>query len=99
MKSRHHEILRYGNRKLYSLAVSDYVTRARVATFIGDGETVEVRKSDGQRENITTEVLLQVLLWQAEQGCPPPEDMVLMLVQAGQHRINKKQEQAEHVAS
>lgn len=93
----HHDILRYANRKLYSCAVSDYVSRQRIASFIGAGDTIKVLQASDKKD-ITTDVLIQVLQWQCAQGFAPPLDVVTLLACEGQKRLAASKEVADAVA-
>lgn len=60
-------IKRYGNRKLYDVAASNYVSLDEVATLIRDGETVQV-VDNVTGEDITAQTLTQIVLEEGKRG-------------------------------
>lgn len=60
-------IKRYGNRKLYDVEVSNYVSLDDVATLIRDGETVQV-VDNVTGEDITAQTLTQIVLDEGKRG-------------------------------
>ena len=60
-------IKRYGNRKLYDVAASEYVSLEQVAGIIRRGETVEVI-DNVTGDDITAQTLTQVVLEEERRG-------------------------------
>jgi polyhydroxyalkanoate synthesis repressor PhaR len=60
-------IKRYGNRKLYDVQASEYVSLEQVAGIIRGGETVEVM-DNVTGEDITAQTLTQVVLEEGKRG-------------------------------
>ena len=60
-------IKRYGNRKLYDVQASEYVSLEQVAAIIRSGETVEV-VDNVTGEDITAQTLTQVVLEEGKRG-------------------------------
>jgi polyhydroxyalkanoate synthesis repressor PhaR len=60
-------IKRYGNRKLYDVAASEYVSLEQVAAIIRAGETVEVI-DNVTGDDITAQTLTQVVLEEGKRG-------------------------------
>jgi polyhydroxyalkanoate synthesis repressor PhaR len=60
-------IKRYGNRKLYDVAASEYVSLEQVAAIIRRGETVEV-VDNVTGDDITAQTLTQVVLEEGRRG-------------------------------
>jgi polyhydroxyalkanoate synthesis repressor PhaR len=60
-------IKRYGNRKLYDVAASAYVSLEDIAALIRGGETVEVL-DNVTGEDITAQTLTQVVLEEGKRG-------------------------------
>ncbi|HSU15368.1 polyhydroxyalkanoate synthesis regulator DNA-binding domain-containing protein [Longimicrobium sp.] len=60
-------IKRYGNRKLYDVQASEYVSLEQVAGIIRGGETVEV-VDNVTGEDITAQTLTQVVLEEGKRG-------------------------------
>ena len=60
-------IKRYGNRKLYDVQASEYVSLEQVAAIIRGGETVEV-VDNVTGEDITAQTLTQVVLEEGKRG-------------------------------
>ncbi|HEX8243418.1 MAG TPA: polyhydroxyalkanoate synthesis regulator DNA-binding domain-containing protein [Longimicrobium sp.] len=60
-------IKRYGNRKLYDVQASEYVSLEQIAAIIRAGETVEV-VDNVTGEDITAQTLTQVVLEEGKRG-------------------------------
>ena len=60
-------IKRYGNRKLYDVAASEYVSLDQIAAIIRRGETVEVI-DNVTGDDITAQTLTQVVLEEGRRG-------------------------------
>ena len=60
-------IKRYGNRKLYDVQASEYVSLEQVAAIIRGGETVEVL-DNVTGEDITAQTLTQIVLEEGKRG-------------------------------
>ncbi|HEX6746455.1 MAG TPA: polyhydroxyalkanoate synthesis regulator DNA-binding domain-containing protein [Longimicrobium sp.] len=60
-------IKRYGNRKLYDVQASEYVSLEQIAAIIRGGETVEV-VDNVTGEDITAQTLTQVVLEEGKRG-------------------------------
>jgi polyhydroxyalkanoate synthesis repressor PhaR len=60
-------IKRYGNRKLYDVEASGYVSLEDIATLIREGETVEV-VDNVTGEDITAQTLTQIVLEEGKRG-------------------------------
>src|SRR4051812_12701563 len=60
-------IKRYGNRKLYDVQASEYVSLEQIAAIIRSGETVEVM-DNVTGEDITAQTLTQVVLEEGKRG-------------------------------
>jgi polyhydroxyalkanoate synthesis repressor PhaR len=60
-------IKRYGNRKLYDVAASEYVSLEQIAAIIRRGETVEVI-DNVTGDDITAQTLTQVVLEEGKRG-------------------------------
>ena len=60
-------IKRYGNRKLYDVAASAYVSLEDIAALIRGGETVEVL-DNVTGEDITAQTLTQIVLEEGKRG-------------------------------
>lgn len=60
-------IKRYGNRKLYDVEASNYVSLDQVAELIRDGETVQV-VDNVTGEDITAQTLTQIVLDEGKRG-------------------------------
>jgi polyhydroxyalkanoate synthesis repressor PhaR len=60
-------IKRYGNRKLYDVAASEYVSLDQIAAIIRRGETVEV-VDNVTGDDITAQTLTQVVLEEGRRG-------------------------------
>jgi polyhydroxyalkanoate synthesis repressor PhaR len=60
-------IKRYGNRKLYDVAASEYVSLEQIAAIIRSGETVEV-VDNVTGDDITAQTLTQVVLEEGKRG-------------------------------
>jgi polyhydroxyalkanoate synthesis repressor PhaR len=60
-------IKRYGNRKLYDVTASNYVSLDDVATLIRTGETVQV-VDNVTGEDITAQTLTQIVLDEGKRG-------------------------------
>lgn len=60
-------IKRYGNRKLYDVAASEYVSLDQIAAIIRHGETVEVI-DNVTGDDITAQTLTQVVLEEGRRG-------------------------------
>jgi polyhydroxyalkanoate synthesis repressor PhaR len=60
-------IKRYGNRKLYDVQASEYVSLDQIATLIRAGETVEV-VDNVTGEDITAQTLTQIVLEEGKRG-------------------------------
>ena len=60
-------IKRYGNRKLYDVEASEYVSLEQIAAIIRGGETVEV-VDNVTGEDITAQTLTQIVLEEGKRG-------------------------------
>jgi len=60
-------IKRYGNRKLYDVEASEYVSLEQIAAIIRGGETVEV-VDNVTGDDITAQTLTQVVLEEGKRG-------------------------------
>lgn len=60
-------IKRYGNRKLYDVQASEYVSLEQIAAIIRGGETVEVL-DNVTGEDITAQTLTQIVLDEGKRG-------------------------------
>lgn len=60
-------IKRYGNRKLYDVQASEYVSLEQIASLIRAGETVEV-VDNVTGEDITAQTLTQIVLDEGKRG-------------------------------
>lgn len=76
-------IKRYGNRKLYDVQASAYVSLEDVAALVRAGETVVVT-DNATGEDITAQTLTQVLLDEGKRGSSPlPTDLLHAALRRG----------------
>jgi polyhydroxyalkanoate synthesis repressor PhaR len=81
-------IKRYGNRKLYDVAASAYVSLEDIAALIRGGETVEVL-DNVTGEDITAQTLTQVVLEEGKRGKSMlPTDLLHDLLRRGGRAID-----------
>jgi polyhydroxyalkanoate synthesis repressor PhaR len=89
-------IKRYGNRKLYDVAASAYVSMDDLAALIREGHTLQVL-DNVTGEDITAQTLTQVVLEQGRQGRDlVPTDLLHQLVRRGGKAIDASVEQLKH---
>jgi len=77
------EIRRYDSRKLYDTEAKSYVSLDQLATLVRDGE--DVRVVDRSGEDVTAQVLTQVILETGRAGTAqlPPAELLHELVRRG----------------
>ena len=86
-------IKRYGNRKLYDVAASAYVSLEDIAALIRGGETVEV-VDNVTGEDITAQTLTQIVLEEGKRGKGIlPTDLLHDLLRRGSRVIDSRVEQ------
>lgn len=91
-------IKRYGNRKLYDVEASAYVSLEDIAALIRGGETVEVL-DNVTGEDITAQTLTQVVLEEGKRGKSIlPTDLLHDLLRRGRGAIDTSVEQIRHSA-
>src|SRR4051812_20742859 len=89
-------IKRYGNRKLYDVAGSEYVSLDQIATLIRTGETVEV-VDNVTGEDITAQTLTQVVLEEGKRGRGVlPTELLHDLLRRGGKVIESRVGQVKH---
>lgn len=89
-------IKRYGNRKLYDVEASNYVSLDDVATLIRDGETVQV-VDNVTGEDITAQTLTQIVLDEGKRGGSVlPTEMLHDLLRRGGRVIEGGVETVRH---
>lgn len=77
------QIKRYGSRKLYDSVESQYVSMQEVAAMIRDGQQVEVIDNK-TGENVTVQVLTQVISEQGRRGSSFPSGLLHDLIRVGE---------------
>lgn len=91
-------IKRYGNRKMYDVEASAYVSLDDVAELIRGGVTVQV-VDNVTGEDITAQTLTQVVLEQGKRGRGvAPTDLLHDLLRRGGRAIDASVEQVRHAA-
>ena len=91
-------IKRYGNRKLYDVAASAYVSLEDIAGIIRQGETVEV-VDNVTGEDITAQTLTQIVLEEGKRGRSVlPTELLHDLLRRGGRVIDARVEQIRHAA-
>lgn len=89
-------IKRYGNRKLYDVEASNYVSLDDVATLIRNGETVQV-VDNVTGEDITAQTLTQIVLDEGKRGGSVlPTEMLHDLLRRGGRVIEGSVETVRH---
>lgn len=89
-------IKRYGNRKLYDVAASAYVSLEDVAALIRQGETVEVL-DNVTGEDITAQTLTQIVLEEGKRGRSVlPTELLHELLRRGGRAIDARVGQIRH---
>ncbi len=89
-------IKRYGNRKLYDVAASAYVSLEDVAALIRQGETVEVL-DNVTGEDITAQTLTQIVLEEGKRGRGLlPTELLHDLLRRGGRAIDARVGQIRH---
>lgn len=91
-------IKRYGNRKLYDVSASAYVSLEDIATLIRQGETVEVL-DNVTGEDITAQTLTQIVLEEGKRGRSIlPTDLLHDLLRRGSRVIDARVDRIRHAA-
>jgi polyhydroxyalkanoate synthesis repressor PhaR len=91
-------IKRYGNRKLYDVQASAYVSLEDVAGLIRQGETVEVL-DNVTGEDITAQTLTQIVLEEGKRGKSVlPTELLHELLRRGGRAIDAGVGQIRHAA-
>ncbi|HYD54729.1 MAG TPA: polyhydroxyalkanoate synthesis regulator DNA-binding domain-containing protein [Gemmatimonadaceae bacterium] len=89
-------IRRYGNRKLYDVRASAYVSMTDIARLIREGHTVQVI-DNVSGEDITAQTLTQVVLEQGRQGREVVHtDLLHQLLRRGGQALDAGVEQFRH---
>lgn len=89
-------IKRYGNRKLYDVSASAYVSLEDIAALIRDGETVEVT-DNVTGEDITAQTLTQIVLEEGKRGRGVlPTELLHDLLRRGGRAIDARVGQIRH---
>lgn len=89
-------IKRYGNRKLYDVQASEYVSLDQIATLIRGGETVEV-VDNVTGEDITAQTLTQIVLEEGKRGKSVlPTELLHDLLRRGGRVIEGRVGQIRH---
>lgn len=89
-------IKRYGNRKLYDVEASEYVSLEQIAAIIRGGETVEVM-DNVTGDDITAQTLTQVVLEEGKRGRHLlPTDLLHDLLRRGGKVIGSGVGQVKH---
>ncbi|MFL5539516.1 MAG: polyhydroxyalkanoate synthesis regulator DNA-binding domain-containing protein [Longimicrobiaceae bacterium] len=89
-------IKRYGNRKLYDVAASEYVSLEQIAAIIRRGETVEV-VDNVTGDDITAQTLTQVVLEEGKRGRGVlPSELLHDLLRRGGRVIESGVGQVKH---
>ncbi|HEU0052297.1 MAG TPA: polyhydroxyalkanoate synthesis regulator DNA-binding domain-containing protein [Longimicrobium sp.] len=91
-------IKRYGNRKLYDVRASAYVSLEDIAALIRTGETVEVL-DNVTGEDITAQTLTQIVLEEGKRGKSIlPTELLHDLLRRGGRVIDSRVGQIRHAA-
>jgi polyhydroxyalkanoate synthesis repressor PhaR len=91
-------IKRYGNRKLYDVQASAYVSLEDIAGIIREGETVEV-VDNVTGEDITAQTLTQIVLEEGKRGRSVlPTEMLHDLLRRGGRVIDARVAQVKSAA-
>lgn len=90
-------IKRYGNRKLYDVQASEYVSLEQIAGLIRGGATVEV-VDNVTGEDITAQTLTQVVLEEGKRGGRSvlPTELLHDLLRRGGKVIETRVDQVKH---
>ena len=90
-------IKRYGNRKLYDVQASEYVSLEQIAGLIRGGATVEV-VDNVTGEDITAQTLTQVVLEEGRRGGRSvlPTELLHDLLRRGGKVIETRVDQVKH---
>lgn len=89
-------IKRYGNRKLYDVEASAYVSLEEIAALIRAGETVEVM-DNVTGEDITAQTLTQIVLEEGKRGRSIlPTELLHDVLRRGGRAIDTGVEQLKH---
>jgi polyhydroxyalkanoate synthesis repressor PhaR len=89
-------IKRYGNRKLYDVEASAYVSLEEIAVLIREGETVEVM-DNVTGEDITAQTLTQIVLEEGKRGRSIlPTELLHDVLRRGGQAIDARVEQLKH---
>jgi polyhydroxyalkanoate synthesis repressor PhaR len=89
-------IKRYGNRKLYDVQASEYVSLEQIAALIRAGETVEVL-DNVTGEDITAQTLTQIVLDEGKRGKSIlPTELLHDLLRRGGKVIDSRVGQIRH---
>lgn len=83
-------VRRYANRKLYDPEESRYVSLQEIATWITRGDEVVVYDSAG--EDVTVQVLTQVISEQGRRGRSLPSGLLHELIRAGEAALGAGEE-------
>ncbi|HEX5725811.1 MAG TPA: polyhydroxyalkanoate synthesis regulator DNA-binding domain-containing protein [Longimicrobiaceae bacterium] len=91
-------IKRYGNRKLYDVEASAYVSLEEIAALIRSGETVEV-VDNVTGEDITAQTLTQIVLEEGKRGRSIlPTELLHELLRRGGRAIDARVGQIRNAA-
>jgi len=89
-------IKRYGNRKLYDVEASAYVSLDDIAAIIRKGDTVEVL-DNVTGDDITAQTLTQIVLEEGKRGRGVlPTDLLHDVLRGGRKVIDTRVEQIRH---
>ncbi len=77
-----HVIKKYANRKLYHTNQKRYITLDGIAKLVQEGETVQVLDNE-TGDDITANILAQVVLQARGRGSPLPTNLLTGLIQVG----------------
>lgn len=89
-------VKRYGNRKLYDVQTSGYVSLEQVAGFVRAGETVEV-VDNATGEDITAQTLTQVILEAGKRGPSLlPTELLHAALRRGERALDTGLDQLRH---
>jgi polyhydroxyalkanoate synthesis repressor PhaR len=89
-------IKRYGNRKLYDVEASAYVSLDDIAGLIRKGDTVEVL-DNVTGDDITAQTLTQIVLEEGKRGRGVlPTELLHDVVRGGRRVIDTRVEQLKH---
>ena len=80
------QINRYGSRKLYDSVASRYVSMQAVAEMIRGGQEVEIVDNE-TGEDVTVQVLTQVISEQGRRGSSFPSGLLHDLIRAGEEAL------------